>query len=68
MDKKYYSVRRYWTVCDTVVVQADDENEASELAFEEPLSDSPDYIEDSMTNDPAVDTVEYTVIDGEKKA
>jgi hypothetical protein len=63
---KYFSVRRYWTVCDTVIVKADNAEEANEIAMDEPLTDSPDYVEDSINNDPSVDVVKYEVIDGEK--
>jgi hypothetical protein len=65
-SNKYFSVRRYWTVCDTVVVKADNAEEANEIAMDEPLGEDTSYIEDSMNNDPSVDVTEFEVIDGEK--
>ena len=65
-SNKYFSVRRYWTVCDTVVIKADNAEEANEIAMDMPLTGDTSYIEGSINNDPSVDVVKYEVIDGEK--
>lgn len=63
---KYYSVRRYWTVCDNVVVKANSAEEANKKAMDAPLSPCPDYVSDSITNDQSVDVVGFEVIGGKK--
>lgn len=55
---KTYSVRRYWTVCDVVTVEAEDKFEANGIAFDLPPTDAPEYLDDSMNNDEEIDVVE----------
>ena len=65
-ENKYYSVRRYWTVCDNIVVKAKNADEANEKAMDAPLSPYPDYVSGSITNDQSVDVVGFEVIGGKK--
>lgn len=53
-----YAVKRYWEVCDSVEVEAENADEAYITAIEEPLSVVPDYVPDSMNIDKDMDIQE----------
>jgi len=57
---KTYSVRRYWTVSDTVEVEAENVDEANEIAFDMDLGIDPSYVDNSINNDPEMDVIEGT--------
>lgn len=60
-SNKCFSIRRYWTVCDVVAVEANSAKEANRIAMDMPLSKAPNYVMDSITNDPSEDVTESTV-------
>ena len=58
-ENKYYSVRRYWRMCDVVVVKANSAKEANKKVMGMPLSPLREIVPNSITNDPSVDITEF---------
>lgn len=51
-----FEVKRYWDVCDTVEVEADDVSEAIAIAHELPIDNTrAEYVPDSLNSDPECD-------------
>ena len=50
MAKSKYSVKRYWEVCDEIEIVAESPEQASALAYVQPLT-AGEYVPDSMNVD-----------------
>ena len=60
-----FAVKRYWSVCDSVDVEANSVSEAIDLAHELPIDDTKaEFVPDSVNSDPACDV--QPLITGER--
>ena len=51
-----YAVKRYWSVCDEVEVEANSVSEAIDIAHEMPAANAKaEFVPDSMNSDPSCD-------------
>ena len=51
-----FTVKRYWSICDSVDVEANSVSEAIDIAHEMPVdSAKAEYVPDSMNSDPTCD-------------